>query len=324
MRLVRRTSAPTMPVTSSLASAGGPKRFVSPAGRPTNPSGPAVAHASRSVQPEGGKVSTTTGTSGPSSLDSSPSAALQSALASRLRQRTGARGSLEYDLTWKEWDIGSGPPICALRARARPTSASVSTGWQTPMSQDGAKQDATLPVVLHRIVQGKQIGLAMRASLTEDPTLLGNTRKQLGDVLVSGWATPRAEDAESAGMRHSRGTADTLSAQAGQDLAGWATPTTRDAKDGACENADVPTKGVLGRQVVHLPTLGPTSFSSPAETGSRGALNPEFSRWLMGFPAEWGSCGATAMQSSRKSRPRFSKRISMSEMVVPAAVAVTL
>ena len=31
------------------------------------------------------------------------------------------------------------------------------------------------------------------------------------------WATPRAEDAESAGMRHSRGVADTLSAQVGQD-----------------------------------------------------------------------------------------------------------
>ena len=35
---------------------------------------------------------------------------------------------------------------------------------------------------------------------------------------LAGWATPRAEDTESCGMRHSRGVADTLSAQTGQDL----------------------------------------------------------------------------------------------------------
>lgn len=43
---------------------------------------------------------------------------------------------------------------------------------------------------------------------------------------VASWATPRAEDAESAGMRHSRGVADTLTAQAS-----WATPSSRDWKD---------------------------------------------------------------------------------------------
>ena len=83
---------------------------------------------------------------------------------------------------------------------------------------------------------------------------------------LAGWATPRAEDAESAGMRHSRGVADTLSAQVGQDLT-----------------------------------------SSPAGTEKRGALNPAHSRWLMGFPAVWDSCGATAMQSCQKS-PRNSSR----------------
>jgi hypothetical protein len=33
-----------------------------------------------------------------------------------------------------------------------------------------------------------------------------------------------------------------------------------------------------------------------AKTERRGQLNPKFSLWLMGYPAEWASCGARAMQ----------------------------
>jgi hypothetical protein len=106
---------------------------------------------------------------------------------------------------------------------------------------------------------------------------------QVGQDLA-GWATPRLEDGESAGMRHSRGVADTLSAQVGQDLAGWTTPAARDEKgidqnlhDGAVNNS-------LPNQVA---VLGPTSSSSPAGTERRGVLNPAFPLWLMGFPATW-------------------------------------
>jgi hypothetical protein len=76
------------------------------------------------------------------------------------------------------------------------------------------------------------------------------------------------------------------------DSTGWATPTTRDHKDGASDGT-VPISALLGRQ----------SWLA-AEMGSAGQLNPAHSRWLMGFPAVWDSCGATAMQSSRKSRRR--------------------
>jgi hypothetical protein len=44
----------------------------------------------------------------------------------------------------------------------------------------------------------------------------GERRDELLIGGLVGWATPRAEDSESAGMRHSRGVADTLTAQTGQ------------------------------------------------------------------------------------------------------------
>ena len=51
------------------------------------------------------------------------------------------------------------------------------------------------------------------------------------------------------------------------------------------------------------------AIGSPASTANRGQLNPEHSRWLMGYPIEWGLSGATAMQLCRKSRKRSSKRM---------------
>jgi hypothetical protein len=98
-------------------------------------------------------------------------------------------------------------------------------------------------------------------------------------------------------MRHSRGVADTLSAQVGQDLAGWVSPTAQDGSRGDKSPRPQDTGVPLSQQVVGS---GTTSPSSPAGTENRGALNPAHSRWLQGFPVAW--CQA-AIRASRKLKP---------------------
>jgi hypothetical protein len=156
---------------------------------------------------------------------------------------------------WPTPQVAQGPNMSENRGtdhggkRAHTTAQSVEgimAGWTTPTAHDATGRSET-----QKEIHGKKHGCACLAL----------------DAKTCGWATPRAEDAESCGMRHSRGVADTLSAQAGQDLK-----------------------------------------SSIAGTEKPAALNPDHSRWLMGFPVEWGCCGATAMQSSRKSPRNSSKR----------------
>jgi len=162
----------TSSTTSSPGSGAGRSRSGSRAGPRTGRSGPAPAPASRSLQRASGRERKMSDTSGPTGSRSSPSADLQRSLESRLRARLGASGSPEYALTWRRWDMPSGPPICALRASARRTSGKGFGGWPTPKAQ-----------------RPEQVTHYKRGNPT------------LGAVAqMAGWATPRVSD-KAAGRR---------------------------------------------------------------------------------------------------------------------------
>jgi len=309
---------------SSPGSAAGPTPSDSRNGPTTGPSGPVPVPASPSAWRARARAKTTPGTSGPSSFASSGTDDLQRSLASRLRARMGAFGSPEYVLTWREWDIGSGPPICALRALGRRTSDSGSTGWPTARAEDSESTGA------HR---GAPDTLTSAARLVGWPTpavtnaerggMLERTqgaRRNLQDfALTAGWLTPTVSEADRGRMPNDgkRG-AGLIEA-----MTGWATPAARDWRSDSgseewvksrtarskgnplsfqvlavagwatpnatdCEAAVGPSQTSLTNQVT-----GRYQAPSYAQTASPVVyrLNPLFPLWLMGFPpSAWAFC----------------------------------
>lgn len=184
-------------------------------------------------------------------------------------RRTGGKGCIG----WRSPQASDGEggvmeirPDCAGKYKLRDEAALVH--WSTPTVQDSANNAG--PSQFDRNTHPLNVQATLAAWPTPQEDNANNSAGHKGTTFsdlptVAGLATPRAEDAESAGMRHSRGVADTLSAQAGQDASR--------------------SNAATGR---------PAGFR----------LNPRFSLWLMGYPAAWASCGERAMQSFQKSLRR--------------------
>lgn len=287
-------------VTSSLESAAGHLPYESPTGQPTSPSGLGRALANRSRSQGQPQENPTLDIFGPSSEESSPSVDLQQFLANRLSALLDASGTPEYVLTWKNWDMPSGPPICALRGRGRkpkdglcveirqsgePSSSAPHTsdngyfGWPTPMAGSPA---------------------------TNGNNEAGNNDSSRKTVELAGWGTPTANDDTSAGRKHKNGRLKTQV----PFLAGCSTPQAHDGNGGKGPRKGSTATGQLPdgskaqmdlSALVKIVLHGPTSTSSPAPTANRGVLNPAFSAWLMAFPSDWLMAAPEKISRGRKS-----------------------
>lgn len=343
---------PTLPgldsVTSSPASADGVSRFASPES-PTMPmSGPAPVRASLSVPRARGAGRATLDIFGQHGSHSSESVALQSSLESRLRAATVSRGSTLFTLTWNDAVTPSGRRICALRASVRRTSGSASTSWPTPVVNDAKGSDYAYSQGNHDSVVLKLGGrhaswatpAAREAGGTPEGFLMRKRKAkakgaELGESLTSlsmqaqltSWGAPKKADSERGGRRE--GNVSGRSNLVDQvQMAPWPTALALDAR-GPRRGANAQGAMMLGETAQMI--RGPKSSGSPASTARRGQLNPDLSRWLMGYPVEWlfaapsnkptprfrkRSTGTTASERSpdsatrsyRSSRPRSSKR----------------
>ena len=277
---------------SSQESASGPTRSALPVGKTLDlfgrvpaPASPSLAQGSSSGQP-------TSATCGPRGSGSSASAALQTSLASRLRDRLPLPGLTLYRLTWKTRVTPLGRPICALRASGLRTSDSDCTGWPTTNATDGKGASTRTP--------GKE-----RPPCDDDlPTAVIRNS--------AGWPTPRREDSESTGAH--RGTPDTL--HSASQLAGWSTP--RANKWGfpdAHGSHEAPVAGWAtptaaqkrrseefqkGRALTPPEAFGAPLIGCHVGTETHGQMNPAQSRWLTGLPAAWDDCAPTGTRSVRR------------------------
>ncbi len=268
--------------TSSPALASGHTPCALPDGPTLDLFGQAVAPASRSAAPAKVMSSQMSATYGRLSSGSSESAALSLALASRLQARTRSLGSTMFQLTWKARATPSGRSIPALRASALRTSGSGFTSWPTATKEDG------------------------RASARHGYMITGNQGTTLLDAArIATWATPRAEDGESSGMRHARGTADTLTAQS--SLASpRATPSSRDWKDSpgmATKGTD--PDGSERSRLDQLPRQANLMIASP---------------WATPNSADAKNCGGTGT-SSHKTLPGDVLLVQPSPRVTPTGLA---
>lgn len=217
--------------------------------------------------------------SGQNSNVLSPSANLQLSLESKLRQKMGAYGSPEYVLTWKYWDMQSGPQICALRASGHRTSGKGSIGWPTPNAI-----------------------LETRGGLQGNPQKAMERRQQgralnLDDCAVlAGWHTPQAHDTSprGKGQKLKHGTKHGCGDLNRDALSACPTPTSRDYKDASFKIGQAPINNLLGRQAAL------SRVSTEKTVAYR--LNPRFSLWLMGFSISWAHCAERVTPSSRRSR----------------------
>jgi hypothetical protein len=253
-------------------------------------SSPVRARASRSRSRAKVPELLMNGIYGPTFSESSAPYGPLSSWENRLRLRLARVGSSECDLTWKVSGTTPGESLSRL-VPSTPRTVEIDSGllleadyWRTPQA---AVIDARSSVVKFsgRLPSDPQVGLpdqvlaTLAAGLWPTP-LVGSTNPAAHGQISGQWRDAMAKAMPSAL---------------------WPTPTAVDGARGLTtrpQDTGIPLPQRVGQ------VLGIQPAGSSATTEKRGVFNPAFPCWLMGYPPEHLSCGATAMQSFRKSPPK--------------------
>lgn len=303
--------------TSSPGSEDGAAPCVLPASPTIDPSGPAPAPANPSRSRASRKDSPTNAISGPSGGSLSASDALQRSMESRLRQLLN--GSDLCEVIWKPWTTPWGQSLAKPRARVRTISETDTGLWATARSSPN--ENRTTKATPSQLAGKHGQYLAVQAiTASARPTPTTRDHKDGGycpNVPVNGllgrmvWPTPTSLAPTKNGNNEAGNSAGLVAIRKHAVAATWGTPSAQEP-GGSAEMAlarkhkAIANGAKMGAAVTHLSHQIPSSNGSSEQTEKRGALNPEFVSWLMGYPPEWLSCAPSEMPSTSGRRRRSS------------------
>jgi hypothetical protein len=230
---------------------------------------------------------------------------------SRLRERLATVGSTESALIWREKATPVGQSISRLAVSTRHTNGTGSIGsqWSTPRASDGEKGGPNMSFGAGGQPLPAQMHQAHWTTVSaEDPAARENRYAQGGNPLTmqmtkAHWATALASD-DKYRLQGNSQQSNGLSAQLiHTHMAYNPTPTVADVQGGRKARSGArSSEPLLNGLCFEMEPIGPTLNGSNATTAKRGAPNPIFAFWLMGFPAEWISGALEAMRSYRRPR----------------------
>lgn len=301
------TSVPTIcaampkPISSPVLAVGQSPLDL-PAGPMTDLFGQAHAPASPSAQPARARRPMTDATCGLRGFLSSPSGALQSSLESRLKRRLDGAGSMLFTLTWKARATPARRPYCQLAASARRISETDFGSWPTPVANDDNKTPAAHLAMKKRV--GERDGTGANRTAITSFQVMAQT------VTLASWGTPKVSTGD---YQKDRSGNKILNLQGQAKLANWATPTARDYRsESATDEFNAKrwghTRGKPLSAEVLLAGSGTTPNGSTAPMEKPGQLDPDHSRWVMGYSAEHLNCAPTETLSFLKSQRNSSQQ----------------
>lgn len=327
------TSQVTRNAISSQAADCGPSRRGSQDGPTIDLFGPAPVRASRSARRANNSEQMIQGICGRTFIASSVPVGPLSSWESKLRERLATIGSTESALIWKAKATKGGQSISRLAPSMRHTNGIDCTGslWTTVSARDWKDSAGMAVEAKDGRIRLDQLPRQMvsysatpRASDGEKggPNMsFGAGGTPLPAQMYSYNPTPTVADVKG-GRKARSGSRSNEPLLNGLLMSYSPTPQARDGMPPhsleyiKAKKAQGHGMANLNDHMVHhfaMEAGGQTPNGSLApSTKKRGAPNPAFPFWLMGFPDEWTSGALAAMRSyqslRRKSSPRSSKQ----------------